>query len=168
MEALADEFAFDPTLPWPVLAARLLGALILCGLIGLEREMKNRPAGLRTHMLVGLAAAVYTMVMLDLTDRSWRAEVRVDPLRIVEGVTGGVAFLAAGMIIFSKGEVVGLTTGASLWLVAAIGLCAGLGLWPLAVASTILGLVVVHLLGRLEERVIDRDRDGGTSPGDGG
>lgn len=157
MESLAAEFAFTPALPWPVLVARLLGALLLCSLIGLERELQDRPAGLRTHMMVGLAAAVYTMVMLDVASRDWGEEVRLDPLRIVEAVTGGVAFLAAGMIVFAKGEVKGLTTGASLWLVASIGLCAGLGLWPLAVVATVLGLVVVHVLQRVERRMTPRE-----------
>ena len=152
MEALLNEIAIQPTIPWPVLVFRLVGALVLCGLIGLERESRDRPAGLRTHMMVGLAAAVYCIVLLEMIAAFGEGDgqLRLDPVRLIEAVTGGVAFLAAGMIVFSKGEVRGLTTGTSLWLAAAVGLAVGLGLWPVAVLSTFLALVVVGLLKRVE------------------
>lgn len=150
MEALTTEFSFAPTQPWPVLIARLMGSFILCGLVGFEREAQNRPAGLRTHILTGLAATVYTLIMLELVATSYADSIRIDPMRIVESVTGGVAFLAAGLIVFAKGEVKGLTTGASMWLVASIGLAVGLGLWPLAVITTFLALVVVRGLKIVE------------------
>ncbi len=136
---------------------RLGGALLLCGLIGLEREAKGQAAGLRTHSLVGLAACVYTIVMLVIVDGARGDLVRVDPLRIVEAVTGGVAFLAAGMIIFDRGRVRGLTTGAGLWLAAAVGLSCGLGLWVLAIVATGLALTVTIALKWLEDRL---PRDG--------
>ncbi len=158
MEALLNEIAIQPTIPWPVLVFRLVGALVLCGLIGLERESRDRPAGLRTHMMVGLAAAVYCIVLLEMIAAFGEGDgqLRLDPVRLIEAVTGGVAFLAAGMIVFSKGEVRGLTTGTSLWLAAAVGLAVGLGLWPVAVLSTFLALVVVGLLKRVE-RAARRD-----------
>jgi len=78
--------------------------------------------------------------------------VRIDPIRIIEAVTGGVAFLAAGMIVFAQGRVRGLTTGAGMWLSASVGLASGLGLWSLAGLSTLLALVVTRLLGNLERR----------------
>ncbi len=86
--------------------------------------------------------------------------IRVDPIRLVEAVTAGVAFLAAGLIIFSKGEVHGLTTGAGMWLAAAVGLACGLGFWQIAVFTTALALVVLGLLKRVEV-LASPDSDGG-------
>jgi putative Mg2+ transporter-C (MgtC) family protein len=151
---LAEELLAAPILPWQVLLLRLGGATLLCGLVGLEREVQGRPAGLRTHILVGLASTVYTLIMVELVSRadSYPDIARVDPIRIVEAVTGGVAFLAAGLIVFTGDKVRGLTTGAGLWLSAAIGLSVGLGLWPLAGLTTILSLMVIHMLGRLEQK----------------
>jgi putative Mg2+ transporter-C (MgtC) family protein len=154
MEELSQELLAGPILSWPVLLARLGGAVVLCALIGLEREVKKRPAGLRTHILVGLASAVYTLIMVELVSRadSYPDIARTDPIRIIEAVTSGVAFLAAGMIIFTGDKVRGLTTGAALWLSASVGLAAGLGLWPLAGLSTILALVVTRLIGAAEKK----------------
>ena len=154
MSALSEELLGGPVLPWQVLLLRLGGAAALCGLVGLEREVRGRAAGLRTHILVGLASAVYTLIMVDLVSRADRYPdiARVDPIRIVEAVTGGVAFLAAGLIVFTGDKVRGLTTGAGLWLSAAIGLSVGLGLWPLAGLTAILSLMVIHMLGRLERK----------------
>jgi putative Mg2+ transporter-C (MgtC) family protein len=148
-------------LPWQVALARLAGALALGGLIGLERESRNRPAGLRTHMLVGVASALYCLIMLELLADSgvYSDRIASDPLRLIEAVTSGVAFLAAGMIIVSKGEVKGLTTGAGMWLVAAIGLSVGFGYWLLAGATTALALVVFRLVKTLEDRTNLGDRD---------
>lgn len=148
LDIILRELAHPDVLPWPVLLTRLLGSVFLCGLIGLDREVRHRPAGLRTHMLVGLASTIYCILMLNLvTDENFfPADVTVDPLRIVEAVTGGVAFLAAGMVIFSRGEVHGLTTGAGMWLTASIGLCCGLGLWALAVVATVLALAIMQIV----------------------
>ena len=79
-----------------------------------------------------------------------KASVTVDPLRVVEAVTAGVAFLAAGSIMFSRGEVHGLTTGAGMWLAGAIGVACGLGLWQVAGFGTLLVLIVAGLLWRLQ------------------
>lgn len=154
MSSIATELSAAPLLPWPVLLVRLGGAITLCALIGLEREVKRSPAGLRTHILVGLASAVYTLITVELISRAdgYPSVVRTDPIRIIEAVTSGVAFLAAGMIIFTGEKVRGLTTGAGLWLSASVGLAAGLGLWPLAGLSTVLALIVTRLLGALEPK----------------
>lgn len=143
---LSDEILRMPLVPLPVLALRLLGAVVLCGLIGFERESSRQAAGLRTHILVGLAACLYALITAEIVAGAEGELTRVDPLRIVEAVTGGVAFLAAGMIVFRNGQVRGLTTGAGMWLAAAVGLCAGLGLWVMAVAATVLSLCVMALL----------------------
>lgn len=143
---LAEELLRLPLVPLPILALRLLGAVLLCGLIGFERESHRQAAGLRTHILVGLAACLYALITAEIVAGAEGELTRVDPLRIVEAVTGGVAFLAAGMIVFHNGQVRGLTTGAGMWLAAAVGLCAGLGLWLMAVAATVLSLAVMALL----------------------
>ncbi|SDW67380.1 MgtC/SapB family protein [Roseicitreum antarcticum] len=155
MDVLFDEFINSTGLGWETIIVRLLGAVIFSGLIGFERETRHRPAGLRTHMLVGLASAAYCLIMLEVmaTMESSSQSLAMDPLRLLEAVTGGVAFLAAGMIIFSGGKVQGLTTGASLWLAAALGLGAGFGFWPLAVLSTGLALIVIRLIGLAEHAV---------------
>jgi putative Mg2+ transporter-C (MgtC) family protein len=109
--------------------------------------------------------------MVELVSRadSYPDSARTDPIRIIEAVTSGVAFLAAGMIIFTGDKVRGLTTGAGLWLSASVGLAAGLGLWPLAGLSTLLALIVTRLLGKLErhgEQAVARwhGDDGSTGP----
>lgn len=149
---LVEEFASAPLLPWSVLLARLGGAIVLCGIIGFERENQGRGAGLRTNILVGLASTVYTLIMLELVGRAddYPDIARTDPIRIIEAVTGGVAFLAAGLIFFNGDKVRGLTTGAGLWLSAAVGLSVGLGLWPLAGLSTLLAVIVLGLMRALK------------------
>lgn len=152
MDAIIEEVGRAPALAWEVIALRMLGAVILCGLIGIEREHAKQAAGLRTHILVGLASCLYSILTLDLASRFEGDEaVKMDPLRIVEAVTGGVAFLAAGMIVFSNGAVRGLTTGAGMWLAAAVGLAVGLGLWGIAAMATVLAVLVMSLL------VVQRD-----------
>lgn len=112
-------------------------------------------------MLVGLAAALYCLIMLEVLANMDQFSDRVasDPLRLVNAVTSGVAFLAAGMIVFHGGRVQGLTTGASLWLAAAIGLGAGFGFWLMALATTLLALLVIRLVKLGEDRA-HRTRSG--------
>lgn len=156
---LHSEFMTVGNLPWSVVVARIAGSVIFCGLIGFERESRNRPAGLRTHMLVGLAATVYCILTLELLDQAdeYNELVRVDPIRVIEAVTSGVAFLAAGMIVFSGGKVQGLTTGASLWLAASVGLACGLGLWWVAGMTTLLALIIIGLIKVAEDKAKSED-----------
>lgn len=160
-EDLLNEFALAPGLPIAVVVARTLATVVFCGLIGLERETARRPAGLRTHMLIGLAACIYCLLTLALLARAedFGDTVRMDPLRIIEAVTGGVAFLAAGLIVFSQGKVRGLTTGASMWVAAAIGVACGLGEWVIAGTTVILSLIIIALIRRLEKRAGTYDGD---------
>ena len=146
---LAEELLGATALPLPIIAVRLVGAAALCALIGLEREAEDRAAGLRTHMLVGMAGSAFALITVNIIEiYADRPEViRLDPIRLVEAATAGVAFLAAGMIVLSRGRVRNLTTGAGMWLAAAIGLAAGLGLWPIAGLAAVLGFLI-HLLGR--------------------
>ena len=159
LQALAEEFSRPITLPLPIVALRLSMAVLLGGIIGWEREIKARAAGLRTHMLISLAAAVFTLVAMELVDFSHINEdqQRTDPLRLIEAVTAGVAFLAAGSIVINKGSVRGITTGASMWLCGAIGLCCGMGDLRLALLATGLALVVLYLIRQMMPATVEND-----------
>lgn len=154
LEDIANEFLSGSVLSHSQMFFRPLGALGLAAIIGFEREYDGRPAGLRTHMLTSLAACVYALITLALLDRaeSMGDHVNTDPLRVVEAVTQGVAFLAAGLVVFSKGMVRGLTTGASMWLCAAVGLACGIGEWQLAALTTVLALIVISLIRAGEKK----------------
>ena len=159
MEQLVEEFGHATFTPFPVVAARLLLAAIFGAAIGFEREWRNRPAGLRTHVLVCVAAATFAILTIEIihapmfTADALGDAVKVDPIRIVEAVTAGVAFLAAGVVIFTRGQVHGLTTGAGMWLAGAIGVACGLGLWQIALFSTVLALLVLVLLYAFENKM---------------
>ena len=150
-QILADIFPATQ-IPYTVIIARFCGAIFFGGLIGFEREAQDKAAGLRTHILISLASAVFAIISIEsvhmpgLSD----AQVRIDPLRVVEAVTAGVAFLAAGTIILSQGEVRGLTTGAGMWLAGAIGLALGFGHWLIAAFALAAGLTVLYAVGKLE------------------
>ncbi|MDP3899178.1 MAG: MgtC/SapB family protein [Mesorhizobium sp.] len=161
MPSLFAEFGHETWLPFPAIAARLVLAALLGAIIGFEREWRQRPAGLRTHMLVCLAAALIAIVTIEITHVAYFQDdsVQVDPIRLVEAVTAGVAFLAAGLIIFAKGEVHGLTTGAGMWLASAIGLCCGLGFWQIGLFGTALAVVVLGLLQQVSDRIAPGARD---------
>jgi putative Mg2+ transporter-C (MgtC) family protein len=142
------------------IATRLVVAALLSGLIGLERERNERAAGLRTHALVGLGACL-AMVVSAFGFGDWHdSPTRLDPSRIAAQVISGVGFLGAGVIIFQRDrEVVrGLTTAASVWVVAAIGLAVGGGMYVTAGTGTVIGLVILAGLKPLERRLISRRR----------
>jgi len=147
------------SLPAPVVTLRLVMAILLGGIIGWEREAKHRAAGLRTHMLIALAAACFTLVALELVDFSNvnEEQQRTDPLRLIEAVTAGVAFLAAGSIVINRGNVRGITTGASMWLCGAIGLCCGTGDLRLAMIATAMAMIVLYLVRVLVTPVARND-----------
>jgi putative Mg2+ transporter-C (MgtC) family protein len=159
MEQLVEEFAHPTYTSFPVMAARLLLATIFGAAIGFEREWRNRPAGLRTHVLVCVASATFAILTIEIvhapmfTSDTLGDAVKVDPIRVVEAVTAGVAFLAAGVVIFTRGQVHGLTTGAGMWLAGAIGVACGLGLWQIALFSTVLALIVLVLLYTFENQM---------------
>lgn len=152
MGALVEEIAHPTFLPFPVIAARLLFAALLGALIGFEREWRARPAGLRTHILICVAAATTGILTVEISHSTAfdGRDVQIDPVRAVEAVTAGVAFLAAGSILFTRGEVQGLTTGAGMWMAGAVGLSAGFGLWQIAGLGTFLILVVMGLLHSIQ------------------
>lgn len=125
---------------------RLLVAAVLSGMIGFEREYRNKPAGLRTNMLVGLGTAVVCLVAVELLNQFPDGVVNVSNL--AGALMPGIGFLGAGTILHDKGSVYGLTTAASMWLVASIGIASGMGLYAIAFSATILGLVILSILGR--------------------
>lgn len=127
------------------LAGRLVLGLVLGAVIGLERELHRQPAGFRTHALVALGAALFTIV-----SAYGFAGASVDPTRIAAQIVSGIGFIGAGAILQYGGNIRGLTTAASLWSVAAIGMAAGAGMLVMATIGTVLILVVLALLDRVE------------------
>ncbi|RAH38327.1 MgtC/SapB family protein [Halomonas sp. SL1] len=142
---------------------RLGVAAGLALVLGLERELRGKPAGLRSHMLVALGAASFLIVGLEILYATAEGDpsARIDPTRIVEGVIGGIGFLGAGSIIRSGTSVQGITTGASIWLAGAIGIAAGVRNFPLAGMVTLMALVIMVVLGGIERTLPHKRRRGG-------
>lgn len=157
MDGIFDQAASTEYLPWSAIFIRLLLAMVCGAVVGFEREWRNHSAGLRTHILVSLSAAVLATIALELgRSKLFEGDIRMDPMRLVEAVTNGVAFLAAGMIAFTRGRVVGLTTGAGMWLAGAICLSAGFGFWRIALVATCAALMILWLM-RYVERTLPRE-----------
>jgi len=132
---------------------RLLAALVLGGIVGFEREVRNRPAGMRTHALAAEGAALFTMAALLVTVEAERAGLGpADPGRIISTIVQGIGFLAAGVIFAQGARVSGLTTAAGLWVTAAVGVLCGGGFFFLAIASTIATALVLAGLKVVEQR----------------
>jgi putative Mg2+ transporter-C (MgtC) family protein len=156
LQTLASEFSDLPDLEQLTrVVVRLLLAALLGGLLGWERESKGKAAGLRTHMLVAIGAAVFVMIPqqagVDDADLS----------RIIQGVVAGIGFLCAGTIIKGRGEeqVQGLTTAAGIWLTAAIGVAVGLGREASALLVALLALVIFAVMPALDQWIERRQRD---------
>ena len=126
---------------------RLILAAFLGGMIGLEREMKHKPAGLRTNMFICFGAAMFTILSLELA-----SEFPGDHTRIAAQIIPGIGFIGAGSILHARGSVTGLTTAATLFVVASIGMAAGGGLYLPAIFATMMILVALNLLGWAEAR----------------
>lgn len=143
------------------LVGRLVLATGLGGLIGLEREVHNRPAGLRTHILVCLGSTLVMLVSMYglLNFHGGDASGGYDAGRIAAQVVSGIGFLGAGTILREGNSVRGLTTAASLWMVAGIGLAVGSGLYVAAVITTVLTIFTLRQLNRIEVRGIGPLRD---------
>jgi putative Mg2+ transporter-C (MgtC) family protein len=142
---------------------RLTLAAVLGGAIGLEREIREREAGLRTHLLVSVGAALFTLVSAYAwSDWSFSTPrgIVFDPTRIAAQIVTGIGFLGAGAIIRQGLSVRGLTTAATLWLVAAIGMASGAGYWEAAVIATVGALVTLWPLRLVAHRVVSRIRPG--------
>lgn len=138
----------------------LLVALLMGGLIGLERAWHGRPAGLRTHSLVCVSSSLLmllTVYQWDLLSATVPLEaIRIDPTRMAQGIMTGIGFLGAGVIMKEKLTIRGLTTAASIWMTASIGIMVGLGFYSSASTATVITLVVLALFGRLEGKLPSR------------
>jgi len=136
--------ALDPDLTWFEALVRIGAAAGLGGVVGLERELDEKAAGLRTHMLVAVGSALFTLVgAYGFSDFPAR---QVDPTRVAAQVVTGIGFLGAGLIFRQGFTIRGLTTAASLWLVAAVGMAAAAGFWKGAVIGTVVALISLRPL----------------------
>ena len=128
-----------------------LGVAALLGLLlGLDREVRGRAAGLRTHGIICFAAAAMTVSIIALYHQLGGA--RTDPLRMFEAAGAFIGIIGAGLIVFSKGEVKNLTTAAHLWLTAVIGIACGAAQWPLVVIAAAVAVLMLTVLGLIERR----------------
>lgn len=147
-QTIAAEFSDIPTLAdLTRITLRLLVAGILGGLLGYERERKGKSAGLRTHMLVAIGAALFVLISLQAGAASESDAMS----RVLQGIVAGIGFLGTGAIIKSAQHegATGLTTAAGIWLTAAIGVATGMGQVALAMLSTLLALVILALLPKV-------------------
>ncbi|HEX7118342.1 MAG TPA: MgtC/SapB family protein [Longimicrobiales bacterium] len=138
------------------LLLRLLLAAVLGGAIGLEREVSGKPAGFRTNLLICVGAALLTELSIGVAALADPLQTNADPARIAAQIVSGIGFLGAGTIIQARGSVVGLTTAATLWVVAAIGMAVGARAYVEAVGTALLVVVALVALGRVEEAMIRR------------
>jgi putative Mg2+ transporter-C (MgtC) family protein len=141
-----------PQFPQPALGnlfskmlARLVLAAILGGIVGLERELKHRPAGLRTNMFICFGAAMFTVLSIELAQGN-------EATRIASQIIPGIGFIGAGSILRDKGGVTGLTTAATIFVVASIGMACGGGLYLLAIFATVLLFLALRVLGWMERQ----------------
>jgi putative Mg2+ transporter-C (MgtC) family protein len=148
-----------PILAWPHVLLRLAVAAGLGGAIGFERELRERQAGLRTHLVVCVGSALFTLVSAyGFEDFFTATGTRIDPTRIAAQIVSGIGFLGAGAIIRQGLSVRGLTTAATLWLVAAIGMSAGAGYYSGAIIATVGALLTLGPLRIVAYRIVRRFR----------
>lgn len=158
-QALAAEFAIPDVGTLTVIVSRLATAIVLGGLLGLERERKGRAAGLKTHILVSVGSALFVLAPLQMGISG------ADVTRVMQGIVSGIGFLGAGAILKLDNEerIQGLTTAAGIWMTAAIGMAAGMGMEMVAFITTIAALAVVSMLPKLmpdkRRNVEDSDAD---------
>jgi putative Mg2+ transporter-C (MgtC) family protein len=166
-ELLAIDWATGTDVTIKEGALRLALAVVLSTVVGLDRELLNKPLGLRTNMLVALGAASFSLMALQLVDvmRESPTIVQIDPVRVMEAIVGAIGFLGAAAIIQGRAEIVGATTGASIWVVGALGMACGFGFYAYAgmisvgglLILTVLGLITHH--GRRRQHAAERDQE---------
>lgn len=140
---------------WTILF-RLVLAAVLSGMIGFEREFHGRAAGFRTHILLCVGSTLVMLTSMHIFD-IYYAKAPVDPARIAAGVITGIGFLGAGTIMHSRSSVRGLTTAASLWVVAGLGLAVGSGLYFGSAVTAVITIITLMLFSRLEHVMIRKD-----------
>ncbi len=139
---------------------RIVGALLFGGIVGYERETEQKPAGLRTIMLVTLGSALLMLLAQRIPDL---IQVNVDaltmdPTRILGSLVQGIGFLGAGTIFLHKSTVHGLTTAAAIWTMAVVGAAVGIGDWPLSIMGTLAASFILRVLGPLSFRIVEKER----------
>ncbi|MEH1946871.1 MAG: MgtC/SapB family protein [Nostoc sp.] len=139
---------------WLNISFRLCVALLIGAIIGLERQIRHKPAGLRTHMLVSLGSALFTLVIM----QTGGLQASPDALsRVIQGIAAGVGFLGAGEIVRQSSqesqqlEIHGLTSAAAIWVSSALGIAAGCGLWQLGLIGAMLTFSVLNIFKRFEK-----------------
>jgi putative Mg2+ transporter-C (MgtC) family protein len=149
---------------------RLVVAMVLCGLIGFEREARGKSAGLRTHMLVGFSSAMFVIlgeIVMARESTFGYAALKLDPIAIIGATISGISFLGAGTIFMSaSGRKHGLTTAASILGSASVGMACGLVRYVLAIGSTVLLIIILSFFGYLEREVIKDPDSRTTAAGD--
>ncbi|HET7584169.1 MAG TPA: MgtC/SapB family protein [Gemmatimonadaceae bacterium] len=142
------------------LLAKLVVAVVLGGVVGLERELSGKPAGLRTNILICLGAALFMHLSISVAEAGFSSTGQPygDTTRIAAQIVSGIGFLGAGAILHSRGAVVGLTTAATIWVVAAIGAAVGAGGYVEAVGTTVLVALVLVGLRPVERLVLSKRR----------
>jgi putative Mg2+ transporter-C (MgtC) family protein len=156
-----------PTAPLDLLhlAGRLGLAVLLGGAVGFNRELRQKPAGLRTHALIALAAALLTIVGTMMTGDAGATGDSATLGRIVQGLLAGIGFIGGGVILRTNDRrgVHGLTTAAGMWLVAAVGIAVGAGLWAAGAIAIALTLLVLAVGGRIDQRLHEGENTGTSS-----
>ena len=150
------------------LLLRLLAAALFTGLVGWERETARKSAGLRTHVLVGVAAALFVVVGLSVSDEflNTSQNVRIEPLSLIQAVAVGIGFLGSGIVRLKSNSdrPQGLTTAASVWAAAGLGLASGFGKYIIAGGTTLILLIVLRGVEHLERRYFDRESNRSGAP----
>lgn len=144
---------------------RVALAAVLGSVIGIERELRAKDAGLRTNMLVAMGAALFTVCSIQLSEfyLNWNGSIRFDPSRIISTIVSGIGFLGGAVIFRTEERVRGVTTAASIWVVTGVGVAAGAGFYLVAAGSTVLIVIVLLVVGWVEHLV--GFKDGPVLPG---
>ncbi len=135
---------------------KIFFSLLCGGMVGLERELKNKPAGIKTNILICLGSALYTSISILISTSHAQNGYYADPARLAAQIVSGIGFLGGGTIIQSRGTILGLTTAATIWVVAALGVCIGIGRADIAIICSITVVVVLVGTNYFEDRVLGR------------
>lgn len=158
----ADGAMVDVATPLWEVVIRVLASMTAGALLGWERERLGRPAGLRTYILVSVGATIMAIIAAEFLRPDFEVAdgVTLDPMRLLEGVVGGIGFLCAGTVMRAGGDVRGLTTAAGLWIAGIIGLAIGMAMYELAAIGVGVALLTLSTLRAVEARVAGRPNDG--------
>ncbi|MGJ3263522.1 MAG: MgtC/SapB family protein [Salinarimonas sp.] len=159
---MLDEILYSGEIPLWDVTIRLLAAAVGGMLLGLDRELRGRATGLRTHGMVSLSSCVITISAFLVYEQALASgdQVTVDPLRAIQGLAQAIGFIAAGAIFVSHGDVRNLTSAANLWLAAAFGIALGAGQYTLAGVAVVFGVIMMSVVRMIELKLhLKRERD---------